>query len=89
MDDGTATRERCMALREGSNSFLLAIFQLLLIPQLGESQQEGQEAAPENQDTSEDFKPWAKSNIFGSQRNRNNVLNSIASPTPKPHRDWI
>jgi len=36
MDDGTATQERCMALREGSQSILLAIFQLLFITQLRE-----------------------------------------------------
>ena len=57
-----------MALREGRYSLLLAIFQLLLIPQLRESQQEGQEAAPENEDTSWDFKAWSKSDIFDHNR---------------------
>ena len=80
MDDDTATQEDCMALREGSYSLLLAIFQRLLIPQLRESQQEAQEAAPMNSGTNWDFKPWSKSDIFGSQQTRNNVLNSIASP---------
>ena len=78
-----------MALREGSDSLLLAIFQLLLIPELEESQQEATETPPKNLDKNWDFKPWSKSDIVGSQRNSNNVLNSIASPTPKPHRDWI
>lgn len=69
-----------MALREGSDPPLLAIFQRLLISPLGQSQQEAQEAAPMNSGTNWDFKPWSKSDIFGSQQTRNNVLNPIASP---------
>ena len=69
-----------MALREGRYPLLLAIFQLLLIPQLRESQQEGQETPPKNLDKNWDFKPWSKSDIFGSQPNSNNALTQITSP---------
>ena len=78
-----------MALRKGRYSVLLAIFQLLLIPQLRESQQEGQAAAPENEDTSWDFKPWSKSDIFGSQPNSNNALTQITSPQQTTHGERL
>ena len=78
-----------MALREGRYSVLLAVFQLLLIPQLRESQQEATETPPKNLDKNWDFKPWSKSDIFGSQPNSNHALTQITSPQQTTHGDWI
>ena len=78
-----------MALREGRYPLLLAIFQLLLIPQLRESQQEGEETPPKNLDKNWDFKPSSKSDIFGSQRDSNNALTPIASPQQTTHGEGL